>query len=207
MKSTQFLPPYLSVNAFKYKYVALIQMLKHIKCKLDIKTHIWWSGSNLKLTRAENETERNWYKPARNPKQRKRNHQNETTETSETIETTKTKRLKPSHQTEKKKAVDDNKNIAIRFVSIVVYSWSNSRENRSLDCHDVVVCFGRYGGFVFQITVVSFRFGCYGGVVLVVSLVSVVSFRSFSFAVSCFSTCCLARLHFTSELNSHLYWT
>ena len=157
MKSTQFLPPYLSVNAFKYKYVALIQMLKHIKCKLDIKTHIWWSGSNLKLTRAENETERNWYKPARNPKQRKRNHRNETTETSETIETTKTKRLKPSHQTEKKKAVDDNKNIAIRFVSIVVYSWSNSRENRSLDCHDVVVCFGRYGGFVFQITVVSFR--------------------------------------------------
>ena len=69
----------------------------------------------------------------------------------------------------------------------------------------MVVCFGRYGGFVFQITVVSFGFGCYGGVVLVVSLVSVVSFRSFSFAVSCFSTCCLARLHFTSELNSHLY--
>ena len=157
MKSTQFLPPYLSVNAFKYKYVALIQMLKHIKCKLDIKTHIWWSGSNLKLTRAENETERNWYKPARNPKQRKRNHRNETTETSETIETTKTKRLKRSHQTKKKKeSGDDNKKIAIRLVSIVVYSWSNSRENRSLDCHDVVVCFGRYGGFVSVVTVVSF---------------------------------------------------
>ena len=154
-------------------------MLKHIKCNLDIKTHIWWSGSNLKLTRAENETERNWYKPARNPKQRKRNHQNETTETSETIETTKTKRLKRSHQTKKKKkeSGDDNKKIAIRLVSIVVYSWSNIRENRSLDCHDVVVCFGRYGGFVFQITVVlfrllrSFRFGgfaCFGCFVSVV---------------------------------------
>ena len=70
--------------------------------------------------------------------------------------------------------------------------------------------FGGYGRFVFQITVVwfrslrSFRFPNYGGFVSVVSLVS---FRWFSFAVSGFSTCCLARLHFTSELNSYLYRT
>ena len=193
-------------------------MMKRVELEVD--TGRKWNGAKLVIT-------------CKKPETAKRNHPNETTETSETIETTKTKRLKPSHQTEKKKAVDDNKNIAIRFVSIVVYSWSNSRENRSLDCHDVVVCFGRYGRFVFQITVVSFRwlrsfrFPNYGGFVSVVtvvsfsklrwfrfggfacfvSVVSLVSFRWFSFAVSGFSTCCLARLHFTSELNSYLYWT
>ena len=190
-------------------------MMKRVELEVD--TGRKWNGAKLVIT-------------CKKPETAKRNHRNETTETSETIETTKTKRLKPSHQTEKKKAVDDNKNIAIRFVSIVVYSWSNSRENRSLDCHDVVVCFGRYGRFVFQITVVSFRwlrsfrFPNYGGFVSVVSfrwlrsfrfpnyggfvsVVSLVSFRWFSFAVSGFSTCCLARLHFTSELNSYLYWT
>ena len=113
--------------------------------------------------------------------QETRNSENETTETKQPKQAKPSKRRKRNDWNlvtrPKKKAVDDNKNIAIRFVSIVVYSWSNSRENRSLDCHDVVVCFGRYGGFVFQITVVSFRllrsfrfggFACFGCFVSVV---------------------------------------
>ena len=93
--------------------------------------------------------------------QETRNSENETTETKQPKQAKPSKRRKRNDwnlvtRPKKKKAVDDNKNIAIRFVSIVVYSWSNSRENRSLDCHDVVVCFGRYGGFVSVVTVVSF---------------------------------------------------
>ena len=123
----------------------------------------------------------------------------------------------------KKKPVDDNKKIAIRLVSIVVYSClTRGRIVLSIAMmwwFVLVVTvvsfsklrwfrFGGYGRFVFQITVVSFRwlrsfrFPNYGRFVSVVSLVS---FRWFSFAVSGFSTCCLARLHFTSELNSYLY--
>ena len=171
MKSTQFLPPYLSVNAFKYKYVALIQMLKHIKCKLDIKTHIWWSGSNLKLTRAENETERNWYKPARNPKQRKRNHRNETTETSETIETTKTKRLKPSHQTEKKK-----QSMIIKTLPFVLFRlWSTP----DLTHGRIVLSIAMMWWFVLVVTVVSFSKLRWFRFVSVVTVVSFWWFRLF----------------------------
>ena len=143
--------------------------------------------------------------------QETRNSENETTETKQPKQAKPSKRRKRNdwnvvtRPKKKKKAVDDNKKIAIRLVSIVVYSC--------LTHGRIVLSIAMMWWFVLVVTVVSFsklrwfRFGCYGGVVLVVSLVSVVSYRSFSFAVSCFSTCCLARLHFTSELNSHLYWT
>ena len=69
-------------------------MLKHIKCKLDIKTHIWRSESNLKLTRAEmkwsetgnnlQETRNSETKPPKWNNRNKRNHRNDENEMIET---------------------------------------------------------------------------------------------------------------------------
>ena len=186
-------------------------MMKRVELEVD--TGRKWNGAKLVIT-------------CKKPETAKRNHPNETTETSETIETTKTKRLKRSHQTKKKRSPA----MIIKRLPFVLFRlWSTPDLTHGRIVLSIAMMwwfvlvvtvvsfsklrwfrFGGYGRFVFQITVVSFRwlrsfrFPNYGGFVSVVSLVS---FRWFSFAVSGFSTCCLARLHFTSELNSYLYWT
>ena len=93
---------------------------------------------------------------------------------------TKTKWLKRSHQTEKKKkAVDDNKKIAIRLVSIVVYSC--------LTRGRIVLSIAMMWWFVLVVTVVSFsklrwfRFGGYGRFVFQITVVSFRWFRLFRF--------------------------
>ena len=86
----------------------------------------------------KNETERNWHKLVIKPETSKRNHRNKWNHRNDENET----RSPDQKLAWKKKTVNDNKMNAIRHVSIMVYSWSNSREDRSLDCHVVVVCFG-----------------------------------------------------------------